>query len=389
MRFGSALARQRFPRLLQLLAGAGAAKVQLTDIFVVLAARVPSWMFIAWIPQLIAVVDKPELRAVQNILSTLAEVYPQALAYAVMISNEMLRKPGAVLPPAADAFLRDLERRLLTPLQLDLVRALNMLTNPDHLLQAWCEDVIPEQLNANNRDVGAIKALFAQLSVELLESGAGSGSRRTASTSTAAAAAATTGAAGRTQPLRYGTVGRAFAERNTKEIAAAFGADGGKLVGMSVKDFHKVYAGLRGKIVAGPAVSGPGKLDDYSPWLAGFQANAFSTTLEVCVVFMCAFFSIFDTGQVPGQYNGTSKPQPEFHARVQSFDERVLILSSIRKPKRIIMRGHNEKDYPFLVKGGEDLRQDQRIEQLFGVMNEILAGNTECAQRQLALRRLV
>ena len=30
-----------------------------------------------------------------------------------------------------------------------------------------------------------------------------------------------------------------------------------------------------------------------------------------------------------------------------------------------IIRGNDEKDYPFLVKGGEDLRQDQRIEQLF------------------------
>ena len=42
----------------------------------------------------------------------------------------------------------------------------------------------------------------------------------------------------------------------------------------------------------------------------------------------------------------------------------VLVLSSIRKPKRLIIRGDNEKDYMFLVKGGEDLRLDQRIEQV-------------------------
>ncbi len=28
------------------------------------------------------------------------------------------------------------------------------------------------------------------------------------------------------------------------------------------------------------------------------------------------------------------------------------------------MRGDDEKEYPFLIKGGEDLRQDQRIEQV-------------------------
>jgi len=36
------------------------------------------------------------------------------------------------------------------------------------------------------------------------------------------------------------------------------------------------------------------------------------------------------------------------------------------------MLGDNEKEYPFLVKGGEDLRLDQRIQQLFSVTNRIL-----------------
>ena len=42
----------------------------------------------------------------------------------------------------------------------------------------------------------------------------------------------------------------------------------------------------------------------------------------------------------------------------------VLVLSSLRKPKRIKIRGNDEKEYAFLVKGGEDLRLDQRIEQV-------------------------
>ena len=42
------------------------------------------------------------------------------------------------------------------------------------------------------------------------------------------------------------------------------------------------------------------------------------------------------------------------------------MLPSIRKPKRIIIRGDDEKDHMFLVKGGEDLRLDQRIEQVSG-----------------------
>lgn len=61
-------------------------------------------------------------------------------------------------------------------------------------------------------------------------------------------------------------------------------------------------------------------------------------------------------------------------------------MPSIRRPKHIIIRGDDERDYPFLVKGCEDLRQDQRIEQLFGVMNMILNQDTACSQRSLALR---
>ncbi|XP_062044500.1 DNA-dependent protein kinase catalytic subunit isoform X2 [Lepus europaeus] len=56
------------------------------------------------------------------------------------------------------------------------------------------------------------------------------------------------------------------------------------------------------------------------------------------------------------------------------------------KPKRIIIRGHDEREHPFLVKGGEDLRQDQRIEQLFEVMNIILSRDAACSQRNMQLR---
>jgi len=37
------------------------------------------------------------------------------------------------------------------------------------------------------------------------------------------------------------------------------------------------------------------------------------------------------------------------------------------------------------VKGGEDLRLDQRIEQLFSIMNEILRSDSACAQRGIFL----
>lgn len=61
-------------------------------------------------------------------------------------------------------------------------------------------------------------------------------------------------------------------------------------------------------------------------------------------------------------------------------------MNSIRRPKRIIIRGNDEKDYKFLVKCGEDLRQDQRIESLFGMMNDIFDRSATCRQMSLHIR---
>lgn len=77
--------------------------------------------------------------------------------------------------------------------------------------------------------------------------------------------------------------------------------------------------------------------------------------------------------EVPGQYESCARvPRPLDHARIADFDESLLLLSSLRQPKRLTIRGTDEHDVQFLVKGGEDLRQDQRIQQLFSVMNELV-----------------
>lgn len=51
------------------------------------------------------------------------------------------------------------------------------------------------------------------------------------------------------------------------------------------------------------------------------------------------------------------------------------------------MYGSNEKKYMFLVKGGEDVRLDQRIEEMFNIMNKILKNDTECAKKKLEIKR--
>lgn len=89
---------------------------------------------------------------------------------------------------------------------------------------------------------------------------------------------------------------------------------------------------------------------------------------------------------MPGQYSGLVQPLPDTHIKISSFAPDLLVMGSLRRPKRLNIHGNDEKDHPFLVKGGEDLRLDQRVQQLFSVMNEILSNDPAAAKRRLAIK---
>ncbi|KAF3420393.1 hypothetical protein E2986_10308 [Frieseomelitta varia] len=106
------------------------------------------------------------------------------------------------------------------------------------------------------------------------------------------------------------------------------------------------------------------KLRDYSPWLCNFPER------DV---------------EIPGQYIANRKPMPQYHAKILKFESTIKVMQSIRKPIRITMIGNDAKDYHFLAKFGEDLRQDQRLQQLFTLMNKTLQIDAACRQRQLSI----
>ena len=70
---------------------------------------------------------------------------------------------------------------------------------------------------------------------------------------------------------------------------------------------------------------------------------------------------------------------------VASFEPGVLPFSSLRKPIRLGLVGEDGRSYRFIVKAGEDLRQDQRVEQLFQICNDVF-GRCPGPRRGLGLR---
>ncbi|OQR87010.1 Phosphatidylinositol kinase (PIK-L2) [Achlya hypogyna] len=73
--------------------------------------------------------------------------------------------------------------------------------------------------------------------------------------------------------------------------------------------------------------------------------------------------------------------------RIQSFGPQLTVLTSKQRPRKVVMHGSDGKAYTFLLKGHEDLRQDERVMQLFGLINTLLANDSDTRKRNLAIQR--
>ncbi|KAG0095495.1 phosphatidylinositol kinase- protein kinase tor1 [Podila epicladia] len=83
---------------------------------------------------------------------------------------------------------------------------------------------------------------------------------------------------------------------------------------------------------------------------------------------------------IPGTYKSG-----EPIVRIQSFYQTLTVLTSKQKPRRLVIKGSDGRDYEFLLKGHEDLRQDERVMQLFGLVNTLLADDPETFKRHLSI----
>ncbi|KAM0938032.1 putative non-specific serine/threonine protein kinase [Dioscorea sansibarensis] len=71
---------------------------------------------------------------------------------------------------------------------------------------------------------------------------------------------------------------------------------------------------------------------------------------------------------------------------VSSFSEKLTILSTKTRPKKVVLRGSDGQNYPYLLKGREDLRLDARIMQLLQAINCFLQTYSDTHRRSLAIR---
>ncbi|KAJ7093820.1 phosphatidylinositol 3-kinase [Mycena belliarum] len=72
---------------------------------------------------------------------------------------------------------------------------------------------------------------------------------------------------------------------------------------------------------------------------------------------------------------------------ISTFAPRLTVVSSKQRPRRMNMKGSDGRDYYYLLKGHEDLRQDERVMQLFSLVNTLLSADTDSFKRQLHIQR--
>lgn len=85
---------------------------------------------------------------------------------------------------------------------------------------------------------------------------------------------------------------------------------------------------------------------------------------------------------VPGTYKSG---QPI--VKIMSFDSTFSVINSKQRPRKLNANGSDGTSYAFLLKGHEDIRQDERVMQLFGLCNTLLANDSECYKRHLNIQR--
>ncbi|GMQ01214.1 hypothetical protein CsSME_00047925 [Camellia sinensis var. sinensis] len=85
---------------------------------------------------------------------------------------------------------------------------------------------------------------------------------------------------------------------------------------------------------------------------------------------------------VPGTYRADSPL-----VTIASFAPELVIITSKQRPRKLTIHGSDGEDYAFLLKGHEDLRQDERVMQLFGLVNTLLENSRNTAEKDLSIQR--
>eukprot|EP00457_Paulinella_chromatophora_P000061 gb/GEZN01000061.1/.p1 GENE.gb/GEZN01000061.1/~~gb/GEZN01000061.1/.p1 ORF type:complete len:2707 (+),score=463.21 gb/GEZN01000061.1/:107-8227(+) len=89
---------------------------------------------------------------------------------------------------------------------------------------------------------------------------------------------------------------------------------------------------------------------------------------------------------VPGTYLTESGIASSEIIKIAYFVPSLKVIESKQRPRRISVMGSDGQQYDFLLKGHEDLRQDKRVMQLFGLVDTLLANDKATSHMDIQIK---
>jgi DNA-dependent protein kinase catalytic subunit len=306
------------------------------------------------------------------LIEQIVKLYPQSIVYPFKLSYETLQY--SIIDPTLKQNLELIHEKLdrCTPLVNEFIEALNQL-NPQQQLDTWSKELFHLLANdSNTRDLEKLQShlikfkeiLFSDL-INLDE--INDNSSFTPNTTQDSNEIDSSSSKSKITSIRI-----LFKNSVEKELDDFFGKNGEFLSTISLGDARLTLGNISLKLKT--ILQDKSNINDYSTWFSSTfrQQNRILDKSSIGEL------------EIPGQYTSKKKPLLEHHIKIVGFDEKLLVLHSLRLPKRLTIRGHDENDYRFLVKGGEDIRQDQRIQALFSIMNDLYDNDPNCNQSNSA-----
>ena len=323
MTLGSLASRELFPRLLNMILKSSETR----EHFSRFSDKVPAWMFVPWRDQLISCLHVDSLaKHVLPIVMRMVKEYPSAVMYSIKSS-------------ASDDTISEDTRHIFSKLacQIDfstvhelILFNLSLLTPPhialNSLYKAW-ESASKESDKMWKELVSPEIKQFEQMFLSADNPHVGSNIKT-------------------------------FAKNFGKRLQTCFKS-------FSLKDLKCIKDEAEKAWKKGTVK----QLNGFSAYLANFLSSDFDVSWEI-----------------PGQYRGFGRPDPSRHVLISSIDPEIRIFTSKQMPIELRMIGSDGKRYRFIVKQGEDLRLDQRIENLFEIYNICLSHDARSAGKDMRMR---
>ncbi|KAF2367034.1 NUC194 [Trinorchestia longiramus] len=335
MSSGSRVAHFNFPRLIHLME----AHSGLLEVFEREVASVPLWMFLLWLPHILIYLEKIPGQVLRPIVVQLAEEYPQAVFYPFSVSKTCYKFDGE-MGPAVRAMCYKIEEIMDTKCGLlqPFLNAITLVREPFGVLKQELMSV--RSATSSQTKVTKLRAIHEQLfKANSPLSGKITSLKNPSLQSTGS---------------QLGGQYNLIFEKLKGIFKKFFGETASKIQVSKLKDLDICITSLLSCWSKSLT-----DVKGVSPWLSNFQGSHYSEKIEV-----------------PGLYTGFSKPCVDYHPSILNFDNDLHVFTSLRRPAVIKMHADDEKTYQFLIKSGEDLRTDQRIEQMFALMNNIFANSS-------------